>query len=175
MKFNLSNTKAADEGRSMTEPGTIAVFAIEEIKYDEKNGKEFFEVTFGRKEDSFREYFYLTEKAAERFVYLYNKIMDTESLPEDENGIISALTGKSIALKVGGKVNEQTGKGYPSLPYSGYGRKVEQMDELKFSNTELGKVEAAKAAQLRGAAAPSPNGAGSEAIPFTPTSENDKF
>lgn len=163
MKINLSNVKAAEEGRPMTPPGTIAVFTIEDIKFDEKNDKEFFEVTFGRKEDSFREYFYLTPKAAERFVYLYEKIMGTDNLPDNENGIMAALNGKSIALKVGGKVNEQTGKGYPSLPYAGFARPIAAIEELSFSNSELGKVEAAKQAQLSAASAPSANGASNPA------------
>ena len=86
MKFNFEGTTAAAEG-GMTPPGTIAVFKIEEIKFETKPAtgggeeKELFEVTFARKEDSFREFFYLTPKAAERFVYLYSKVMGTETMP----------------------------------------------------------------------------------------------
>ncbi len=152
MDFNFNNVKAAEEGRAMTAPGTIDAFTIEEVKYDTRNDKELFEVTFGRKADSFREYFYLTEKAAERFVYLYNKVMGTEQLPESEAGIITALTGKTIALKVIGSVNQNTGKGYPSLPYSGYARPVANMDELSFSNTEQNKIADALAAQRQSVA-----------------------
>ncbi len=153
MQFNFSNVKAAEEGKGFTAPGTIDVFTIENIEFKQKdNGNEYFEVTFGRKEDSFREYFYLTEKAAERFVYLYNKVVGTESLPESEQGIIAALKGKSIALKVTGSVNQQSGKGYPGLPYSGFARPVAEISELSFTNGEKGKIEAAIAAQMQSAA-----------------------
>lgn len=158
MQFNFNGVAAAEEGRAMTAPGTIAVFTIEELKFDTKNDKEFFQVTFGRKEDSFREYFYLTEKAAERFVYLYNKVMGTENLPESEQGIISALTGKTIALKIIGSVNQSSGKGYPSLPYSGYARSAAEIAELTFSNSEQGKIDAALQAQRQSVAAPIPDG-----------------
>lgn len=164
MQFNFNGVKAAEEGKGFTPPGTIDVFTIEKIEFKQKdNGNEFFETTFARKEDSFREYFYLTEKAAERFVYLYNKIIGTESLPESEAGIISALTGKSIALKVIGSVNQMTGKGYPGLPYSGFARPVAEIGDLSFSNAEQGKIDAAIAAQTQaaaGAAVPAQAGGG---------------
>ncbi len=158
MEFNFSNTKAAEEGKSMTAPGTIDIFIIEEVKFDTKNDKEYFEVTFSRKIDSFREYFYLTEKAAERFVYLYNKVMGTEQVPESEQGVITALTGKSIALKVIGSVNLTSGKGYSSLPYSGYARPVANIDELAFSSTEQNKINDALAAQRQSVSAPAAGG-----------------
>lgn len=159
MQFSFDNVSAAEEGRAITAPGTIAAFTIEEVKFDEKNGKEFFQITFGRKEDSFREYYYLTEKAAERFVYLYNKVMGTENLPEAEAGIISALTGKTIALKVIGSISQTNGKGWPALPYSGYARAVADMGELSFSNTEQNKINDALAAQRQSvAAAPAAGG-----------------
>jgi len=158
MQFNFNGVKAAEEGKGFTAPGTIDVFTVEKIEFKTKdNGNEYFETTFARKEDSFREYFYLTEKAAERFVYLYEKMIGTATLPESEAGIISALTGKSIALKVIGSVNQQTGKGYPGLPYSGFARPVAEIGELSFTNSEKGKIDAAIAAQMQaaaGAAAP---------------------
>lgn len=159
MQFNFNGVNAAEEGKGFTPPGVIDVFTIEKVEFktNENSGKELFEVTFARKEDSFREYFYLTEKAAERFVYLYDKVLGTTSLPESEAGIVAALTGKSIALKVIGNVNQQSGKGYPSLPYSGYARPVAEISELSFSNSEKGKIDAAVAAQTQaasGAAAP---------------------
>jgi len=158
MEFNFNNVKAAEEGKAMTPPGTIDAFNIEEVRYDTKNGKELFEVTFTRKTDSFREYFYLTEKAAERFVYLYNKVMGTEQIPESEQGVITALTGKSIGLKVIGSVNQTSGKGYPSLPYSGYARPVANLDELSFSSSDQNKIDGALAAQRSSVAAPSIGG-----------------
>ena len=154
MDFTFNNVKAAEEGKPMTSPGTISAFTIEDVKYNQNNGKESFEVTFARQEDSFREYFHLTEKAAERFVYLYEKVMGTDALPESETGIIAALKGKTIGLKVIGNVNQQSGKGYPSLPYTGYARPVALIEELKFSNTELGKIESTIAAQRQSVAAP---------------------
>lgn len=154
MQFNFNDVKAAEEGKPMTPPGTIAVFTIEEVKFNQANGKENFQVTFSRNEDSFREYFHLTEKAAERFVYLYNKVMGTETLPESEAGIIAALTGKSLALKVVGSINNQTGKGYPGLPYSGYARPAAEIADLSFSNTEQGKIQAVIEAQRNVAANP---------------------
>ena len=173
MEFAFNEIKAAEEGKPMTSPGTISAFNIEEVKFNQKNGKESFEVTFSRKEDSFREYFHLTPKAAERFVYLYEKVMGTDALPESETGIIAALTGKTIALKVIGNVNEQSGKGYPSLPYSGYARPVAQLEELKFSNSEHGKIAATIAAQRQSVAAPA---APSSNAPFsTEVKSEDKF
>jgi len=154
MNFDFNNIDPAEEGKGFTAPGTIAVFTIEEVKFNEKDGKEIFEVTFSRKEDSFREYFYLTEKAAPRFVYLYEKVMGTKNLPEAEQGIISALTGKNIALKVIGSVNQNTGKGYPCLPFSGFARPVGELGDLSFSNSEKGKIDAAIQAQQQSAAAP---------------------
>lgn len=155
MQFNFNGVKAAEEGKGFTSPGTIDIFTISKVEFKQKdNGKEVFEVTFERKEDSFREYFYLTEKAAERFVYLYNKVMGTENLPESEQGIITALTGKTIGLKVIGSVNEQSGKGYPCLPFAGFARPSELLGELVFSNNEKGKISAAIEAQTRSAAAP---------------------
>jgi hypothetical protein len=155
MQFSFDNVQAAEEGKGFTEPGVIDVFTISKVEYkkNESNGKESFEVTFERKEDSFREYFHLTEKAAPRFMYLYEKVMDTKNLPENEQGIITALTGKSIAIKVIGSVNEQSGKGYPCLPFSGFAKPVGEVGDLKFSNTEIGKIEAAKQAQRSSAAA----------------------
>lgn len=150
MKFNLNNVEAAAEGRPMTSPGTISVFSVEEIEFKEKeDGKEFFEITFGRLEDSFREYFYLTEKAAERFVYFWGKVMDGAAMPESEVGIITALKGKKIALKVTGSVNSSSGKGYPGLPYSGFARPESLLSELAFSNNEKGKIAAAIEAQTQ--------------------------
>jgi hypothetical protein len=166
MKFNPSEHKAAEEGKGFTEPGVIDVFAIAkvEFKVNETNGKESFQVTFERKEDSFREYFHLTEKAAPRFIYFYSKVTGTENLPESEQGIITALTGKSIAVKVIGSVNEQSGKGYPCLPFAGFARPADLISELKFSNNELGKIEGAKLAQRSSAAATSTQN-GSESAP----------
>jgi len=173
MQFDLSSTKAAEEGKGFTAPGVIAVFTIAkvEFKVNENSGRESFQVTFERPEDSFREYFHLTAKAAERFVYFYNKVMGTENLPELEAGIITALTGKNIALKVIGSVNDQSGKGYPCLPYSGFARSADLMSELTFSNNEMGKIEAAIAAQRSSASAT--NTQGSEAAPLP--ANNDSF
>jgi hypothetical protein len=172
MNFDLSKHKPAEEGKGFTEPGVIDVFTISKVEYklNEANGRESFQVTFERKDDSFREYFHLTEKAAPRFVYFYDKVMGTENLPENEQGIITALTGKSIAVKVIGSVNEQSGKGYPCLPFAGFARSADLISELKFSNNELGKIEAAKQAQRSSAAATATQG--SEAAPLP---ANDSF
>jgi hypothetical protein len=174
MKFDLSGVDAAAEGRPMTNPGTIAVFAVEEIEFKEKDdGKEYFEVTLGRPEDSFREYFYLTEKAAERFVYFWSKVMDGAAMPESETGIIAALKGKEVALKVTGSVNNQSGKGYPGLPYSGFARPVAEMADLSFSNNEKGKIAAAIEAQTQSSnAAP---GAAAATTQMAATASDDKF
>jgi len=157
MEFNFENVKAAEEGKPMTLPGTTAIFNIEDIEFkQDNNGKEFFLVTFARNEDSFREYYYLTEKAAERFVYLYEKVMGTDSLPEQEEGIIRALKGKPIALKVSGNVNPDTGKGYPSLSFSGYARPVSLINELSFNSVEKRNIEEALEAQRRTSRGPTP-------------------
>jgi hypothetical protein len=172
MQFNLNGMKAAEEGKGFTEPGVIDVFTVSkvEFKVNENNGRESFQVTFERKEDSFREYFHLTEKAAPRFVYFYDKVMGTENLPESEQGIITALTGKSIAIKVIGSVNEQSGKGYPCLPFAGFARSADLISELTFSNTELGKIEAAKLAQRSSATATAQQGSSSAPLPSGPDS-----
>ncbi len=158
MQFSFANVQAAEEGRPMTSPGTIAAFKIEEVEYLNNNGKESFKVTFGRKEDSFNEYYHLTPKAAERFVYLYSKVVGTETLPDNEQGIIAALKDKTIALKVIGSINNQNGKGYPALPYSGYARPVANIDELKFSASEQGKIDATLQAQRQSMAAQNQGG-----------------
>jgi hypothetical protein len=171
MKFNLNSVNAAEEGRSMTAPGTIAVFTIETIEFKEKeNGKEYFEVTFGRKEDSFREYFYMTEKAAERFVYLWQKVMGEVAIPESEVGIIAGLKDKQVALKVIGSINVRTGKGYPGLPYTGFARPVAQIDELFLTNSDKTKVAAIIEAQTQSANAS--NGASTQ---VAEVAADDKF
>ena len=172
MNFDLSKHKPAEEGKGFTEPGVIDVFTISkvEFKVNENNGRESFQVTLERKEDSFREYFHLTEKAAPRFIYFYDKVMGTENLPESEQGIITALTGKSIAVKVIGSVNEQSGKGYPCLPYAGFARPVDLISELTFSNNEIGKIEAAKQAQRSSAAA-----SATQSSQAAPLPSNDSF
>ena len=137
MKINLGAVEAAAEGRELTSPGTIAVFNIEKVEFMENdNGMEIFEVSFGRPEDNFRERFFLSEKAAPRFVYFFGKVMGTETLPDNEAGIIAALTNKKIALKVTGQINSQTGKGYPSLPFTGFARPEAEIAELTFSAKE---------------------------------------
>ena len=63
-------------------------------------------------------------------------------------------------MKVSGNVNPGTGKGYPSLPYSGFAKPVAELAELKFSNTEQGKVNETIAAQLNSSAAATPTANG---------------
>ena len=155
MRANLSGVKPAEESRPLTKPGTIAAFTIEEIEYKDQDGKEWFEVTFGNEDSSFREYFYLTEKAAPRFVYLYEKVTGSDAVPEHENGIIAALKGRKIALKVIGRVNETNGKGFPCLPFAGFARPVNQIEELSFNSRDKENIRAALDA-IQNASAPAP-------------------
>ena len=147
MEFDFSNTKAVEEGKPMTDPGTIAVFNIDKVEFKDK-GTENFEVRFSRDEDAFTEWFYLTEKAAARFVYFFQKVTDNPDglPPSSEQGVIAALTDKSVALRVSGKINPKNGKGGPTLPYSAFARKPSLLQELKdrgFSSSETGDINAA--------------------------------
>ena len=152
MQLDLNTVEAAAD-RGFTSPGTIDVFGLDEIKFDKVNEKEIFEITFGRKDDSFRETFYLTEKASPRFVYLWEKLMGTEAqIPQEEAGVIAALKGKKLGLKVGGRIGT-IGKGYPSLPFSGFACAVDQLSELSFSTKEKVGIREALAAQTQQTAA----------------------
>jgi hypothetical protein len=97
-------------------------------------------------------------------------------VPEAEAGVVAALTGKSLALKVIGNVNASTGKGYPSLPYSGFARLAGDIGELSFSNNEETKIAETLAAQsAQRASGGSAEGSGSISAPVAALDPDQKF
>ena len=86
-------------------------------------------------------------------MYFFQKVTDSEgNLPNSEDAIIAALKGKQVALRVGGNVNPQNGKGGPRLPYAAFARKPALLQELVdrgFSGSESEAINAALAA-IRG-------------------------
>lgn len=141
MSLNFSGVEEAKELR-MTPPGTIDVFKIQKVEFNasKNKGTMYMGVQFSRKEDGFQHSFFLTEKALPRIQSLVKaatgKALDGEM---EEQGMISMLEGKEIALRVTGKISEN-GKGYPDLPFGGFAKPAKQKDELTFSVTEKAQI-----------------------------------
>ena len=149
MKFDLSKTEVPQDSKPLTTPGTVAVFDVADVKFDEKNDKEFFQVTFEREQDLFNEWFYMTTDASKRIVELFDRLNEGVQIPNDENAIIAALKGKKVALRVSGKVNPNNGKGGPTLPFLGFSRKpalIQELIDRGFSTRETEGINAALAA-----------------------------
>src|SRR5690348_13578473 len=135
------NFKGVDEAKDlvMTKPGTIAVFNIEEVKFDssKNKGTYYMGVKFSKKGDSFSHSFYLTEKALPRVKTLIKavtgKVIEEELLEEQ---IKMMLTGKEVALKVIAKIDEENGRAYPDLGFGGFCKPVANISELVFNDKE---------------------------------------
>lgn len=158
--FNFNNVDEASEN-SYTEPGTIAVFTIAEVKFDTtQNGKDYMEVKFDESPTaSMTHRFYMSEKALPRVQSLYKAVVGAPLQGENitEQQIIAALTGKQVALKITGRLYE--GKIYSDLPFGGFCKAPNLIGELAFTQRETNELESMRAqAAMATAAAPQQNG-----------------
>jgi hypothetical protein len=145
-KLNFGGVEEAKE-TVMTEPGTKDVFEITEVKFDssKNKGTYYMGVTFSRKADKFNHSFFLTEKALPRVKslvkYATGKVLEDEL---SEAQLIKILEGRKIALKVTAKFDETNGRAYADLPFGGFGKAPEELDQLEFTDRELGDIKKAK-------------------------------
>lgn len=171
--------------KAMTSPGTIDVFKITGVEFAEtqNTGKPFMKVVFENKDSSFSHNFFMTQPALPRIQALARAVTGQPFTGNQvtEEQIASALKGKEVALKVLGRVNEETGKGYPDLGFGGFGKSVAQKDELIFSATEqrivndtLEAIAQSRMGNADSEQAPAPSGStiGSSS---QPTGVNDGF
>jgi hypothetical protein len=159
--FNFKGVEEA-KGGSLTRPGTIGVFKISEVKFanSEQKGTLYMGVTFSRKEDEFSHRFYMSEKALGRVKSLIKHAVGAELNDENvtQERLIAMLTGKEVALKVTGRVDEANGKAYPELSFGGFCADADKASDLSFSSKEEELNAQAKAVQAAGATA-KPEGA----------------
>lgn len=142
--LNFTNVSAPVE-KTMTKPGTIGVFKIENIEFAAAStGTEYMQVTFDNGDSSFKERFFLTEKSLGRVKALWSDVVGNElegNVTYEQ--LSSGLSNKSVGLKVSGRVNAETGRGYPSLPYGGFSKPASEVGKLSFSNSQKEDIEAA--------------------------------
>ena len=151
-KLNFSGVEEAKESL-MTRPGTKDVFEITEVKFDasKNKGTYYMGVKFTRKQDSFTHSFFLTEKALPRVKSLVKWACGVELDSEVvEEQLSKMLTGKKIALKVTGKIDETNGRAYPDLSFGGFGKEAGKLAELEFNEPELEKNRKAAEAYAKG-------------------------
>lgn len=142
--FDFTGVEAASE-KTLTSPGTRAVFKCSEVKFDiSQNGKDFMEVTFDNNSSSFRHRFYMTEGAYPRVQFLHKAIYNGDELTGavNETQLIAKFKDKEVALKVGGRVGND-GKGYPDLGFGGFAKHPTRLAELEYSTAEQAAVDEA--------------------------------
>lgn len=154
---------AAASEYSMTSPGTRGIFVIDVVAFGTSKEKStpFMELTFVNKAEStsFRHKFYLTAGALPRIQYLHVQVNGSEitagSMDQTalEAKLTAAFKGKEVALKTTGQVNEDNGKAYVDLPYSGFAKPAAAYKSdpniLKFTPQETGLVNEALAAMTK--------------------------
>jgi hypothetical protein len=145
-KINFKGVEEARESQ-MTEPGTIDVFTIKEVKFDstKNKGTYYMGVTFQRPTDSFNHSFFLSEKALPRVKSLVKHAANKELEDElSEEQLIKMLEGRELALKVIPKFDEENGRVYPDLAFGGFCKDAEDLSKLVFNEREKADIERAR-------------------------------
>jgi hypothetical protein len=159
--FNFKGVEEVKD-KSMTRPGTIALFKISAVKFapSEQKGTLYMGVTFSRKEDEFSHRFYMTEKALGRVKSLVKHAAAADLNDENvtQERLIALLTGKELAVKVTARIDEENGKAYPDLSFGGFCQDTDKLSDLAFNNKEL-ELNANAAAVYASASAAKPEGA----------------
>lgn len=142
-KINFKGVEEARESQ-MTEPGTIDVFTIKDVKFDstKNKGTYYMGVTFARTADSFNHSFFLSEKALPRVKSLVKHAAQKELDDElSEEQLIKMLKDRDIALKVIAKFDEDNGRVFPDLGFGGFCKDPEDVAQLAFNEREKRDIE----------------------------------
>ena len=167
MDFNNVNEAS---GGDMIKPGHKGVFTISKVEDTaNSNGKQYLAVTFDSPDGGLRHSFYTSQAALPRIKHLWSKATQSELEGNvTEQQIITGLTGKSVGLKITGRIGNN-GKTYPDLSFGGFACLPADIDSLEFTKKEQDDIEKALAnleAQASSAA---------DAEPATDTSAADNF
>ena len=170
--FNFEGVEEASSD-SYTQPGTIAVFDITDVKFETSdNAKDYMELKFNEAPTVFMTHrFYMTEKAFPRVQSLHKALTGNKIAGNITDAqLIAVLQGKKIALKVTSRAHN--GKVYADLPFGGFCKPVDNIAELAFTAKEQAEIDAGKA-MVRTAATAAPDAEGSS--PATATGQADDF
>jgi hypothetical protein len=177
--LNFDGIDAA-ASKSLTEPGTIDVFKISGVEFADSKTKKtpYMRITFENKDSNFSHSFFLVGKDADKTKKMLSRIQllmvsvngEEGKLKGNvtEEGIKKALLNKEVALKVLGEVSSN-GKGYPTLGFSAFAKKKEEVDFLSFTSQEQKLIDAAKEAieaSRSGGADQESTGGGMEETPY---------
>jgi hypothetical protein len=171
--FNFEGVEEASSD-SYTQPGTIAVFTIGDVKFETSdNAKDFMELKMIESPGVFFTHrFYMTEKAFPRVQSLHKAIVGNKIEGNITDAQLTAiLKDKQVALKVTGRVHN--GKVYADLPFGGFCKPVAALAELAYTAKEQIELDAGLA-MVRNAATAAPDGEGN-AAPATATGTVDDF
>lgn len=146
-KINFKGVEEARESQ-MTEPGTIDVFTIKDVKFDstKNKGTYYMGITFARTADSFNHSFFLSEKALPRVKSLVKHACSGKELDDElsEEQLIAMLKDREVALKVIPKFDEENGKVYPDLGFGGFCKDPDDVSKLAFNEREQADIKRAR-------------------------------
>lgn len=142
----------ATADKQFTRPGTIDIFEIKKVEFgkSKNKGTAGMTCTFENEDSSFNDTFYLQGSTADKTKVMLGRVQALYSYVFGEDAkltgnvtpdqIVAKLTGKKLALKVGGEVSN-TGKGYAKLGFAGFGAMADQVTFLKFNADEQKMVQ----------------------------------
>lgn len=171
--INFSGVEEA-KGGGMVKFGTIGVFKVKAIKFGTSpdKGTPYVEPEFVNADgESFRESFYLTDKALPKLQHLIvaatgNKAPDQLSYQQLE----AMLMNKKVALKVHGNHVPAKGAVYPTLGFGGFAKPEDKLAELVFTASEQQEHE--RFAQIVASSSSSTADSESSGGNITPSDDN---
>lgn len=178
--FNFEGTTGEAQDIQYTDPGTIDVFSIEDVKFDTySTGTPYMQMDFKSDEaGQFNHRFVLRGKDAETTVKVLERIQHVHKTLFGEiisgdastDKLKNAFKGKKIALKVVGRIADD-GKVYADLPYLSFAAKPADIGELSFTNKQNELIADCRAAIAARSSQPASNG--QQSAPAE--SDNDAF
>lgn len=148
--FDFTNVNPA-EGVNYTQPGTIGDFKITECKYEvsKKKGTPGLRVQFTCLEDqsTFSHSFWLTPNSLPKVQHLAEHAIKNRlngQMTGDQ--LAGVFKDKQLPLKVIGQIGED-GNVYADLPFGGFSANTKE--DLRFTKSELEKIEECKNAAAR--------------------------